>query len=173
MFQHQRAFQIKRSSEMCLPSLCIISLLSFSKLWLVVSPLLPGDDTSNINPETLPQWTSLHPDLWVTRMDLLQSIYLYLIRNQLQGGSTAAPWSLISHSFSYWIFLFNAAPEFSLLLYHHRVTGKREEGSFTPTCQLTWVKSNLFSSQTVDESVRGDFSSVCAYTVRVWGNKSI
>lgn len=48
-----------------------------------------------------------------TGMDSQQSVYLYLIIWQLQGrescSSTIPSWRLISHSFSYWIFLFKAA----------------------------------------------------------------
>lgn len=70
-------------------------------------------ETSCIPPAVLSAGWPVGRRKFSTGMDSQQSVYLYLIIWQLQGrescGSTIPSWCLISHSFSYRIFLFKAA----------------------------------------------------------------
>lgn len=70
-------------------------------------------ETSCILPAALSAGWPAGRGKFSTGMDSQQSVYLYLIIWQLQGrdscSSTIPSWCLISHSFSYWIFLFKAA----------------------------------------------------------------
>lgn len=70
-------------------------------------------ETSCIHPAVLYVGWPVGRGKFSTGMDSQQRVYLYLITWQLQGReswvSTISSWCLISHSFSYWIFLFKAA----------------------------------------------------------------